>query len=59
MPLFNKFRKKKAWMIEVTDIDTNISEVAGYFYSRSKAELVCNAANQYTASTRLHYEILG
>jgi hypothetical protein len=57
--LFNKFRTKKAWMIEAIDIDQETSEIVGYCYKEVDAKLFCRAANQYTSTTRLHYRVLG
>jgi hypothetical protein len=51
------FKKKKVWMIEAIDIDQNSSEIVGYFYNQADAKLLCKAANQYTASTRIHYQV--
>ena len=51
------FKKKKVWMIEAIDIDQNSSEIVGYFYNQADAKLLCKAANQYTASTRIHNQV--
>ena len=55
--LFNKFREKQVWNILQIDVESSDIQVVGYIVDKAAGELLCNAANEYTGTTRVRYEL--
>ena len=55
--LFNKFREKQVWNILQIDVESGNIQVVGYMVDKATGELLCNAANEYTSTTRVRFEL--